>query len=148
MAKILSSGAYFVEVDFENVVDGTQIKFSVTGRKYNISESIHTIQINNRGTDETWDNPLISDQDHCEDVANWVADYYSSGIEYELDFRGEPAIDCGDTIYQENRYVDNLETIVEEHQMTFNGGIDGALRTRRKENVARAENGLDSRRLF
>lgn len=148
MAKILSSGAYFVEVGFENVVDGTQIKFSVTGRKYNISESIHTIQINNRGTDDAWDNPLISDESHCEDVANWLADYYSSGIEYELDFRGEPAIDCGDTIFQENRYVENLESIVEEHQMTFNGGIDGALRTRRKERVDRAKNGLDSRRLF
>ena len=131
-ATIVSSGVYFVEVGFENVVDGTQIKFTVTGRKYNVSESIYSVSINNRGTDTTWDNPLISDQTHCEDVALWLADYYALGIEYELDFRGEPALDCGDTIYQENKYVDDLETIVEEHQLTFDGGISGALRTIRK----------------
>lgn len=145
--SIASSGAYFVELEFSNVPIGNEIKFTVTGRKYNVSESIYTVGINNRGNDTEWSNPLISDYEHCKDVAEWVADYLASGIEYELDFRGEPALDCGDTIFQENKYVDNLKVIIEEHQMTFNGTIDGALRTRRKERVARAENGLGSRRL-
>ena len=145
--SILSSGAYFVELEFTGVNAGAEIKFAVTGRKYNISESFYTVGINNRGNDTEWSNPLISDYDHCKDVAEWVADYLSSGIEYELDFRGEPALDCGDTIFQENKYVNDLKVVIEEHQMTFNGTIDGALRTRRKERVARAKNGLDSRRL-
>ena len=145
--SILSSGAYFVELEFTGVNDGAEIKFAVTGRKYNVSESIYTVGINNRGNDTEWSNPLISDYEHCKDVAEWVADYLASGIEYELDFRGEPALDCGDTIFQENKYVDDLKVVIEEHQMTFNGTIDGALRTRRKERVARAKNGLDSRRL-
>lgn len=146
--SINSSGAYFVELSFSDVSIGDKIKFSVTGKKYNISESMHTIAINNRGTDTTWDNPLISDYEHCKNVAEWVADYLASGIEYELDFRGEPALDCGDTIFQENKYVDELKVIIEEHQMTFNNGgfIDGALRTRRKERVDRTENGLESNR--
>ena len=145
--SILSSGAYFVELEFVGVNNGEKIKFTVTGRKYNISESIYTVMINNRGNDTQWSNPLISDYDHCKDVAEWVADYLSSGIEYELDFRGEPALDCGDTIFQENKYVNDLKVIIEEHQMTFNGTIDGALRTRRKERVDRAKNGLEIRRL-
>lgn len=145
--SIASSGAYFVELEFSNVPVGDEIKFTVTGRKYNVSESIYTVGINNRGNDTEWSNPLISDYEHCKDVAEWVADYLASGIEYELDFRGEPALDCGDTIFQENKYVDDLKVVIEEHQMTFNGTIDGALRTRRKERVARAKNGLDSRRL-
>ena len=145
--SIVSSGAYFVEVEFSNVPVGDEIKITITGRKYNVSESIHTVNINNRGNDTEWSNPLISDYEHCKDVAEWVADYLASGIEYELDFRGEPALDCGDTIFQENKYVDDLKVVIEEHQMTFNGTIDGALRTRRKERVARAKNGLDSRRL-
>lgn len=145
--SIVSSGVYFVELEFSNVPVGDEIKFTVTGRKYNVSESIYTVCINNRGNDTEWSNPLISDYEHCKDVAEWVADYLASGIEYELDFRGEPALDCGDTIFQENKYVDDLKVVIEEHQMTFNGTIDGALRTRRKERVARAKNGLDSRRL-
>lgn len=133
-ASVVSSGAYYVEIGFSGGDIGSEIKFAVTGRKYNVSESLYTIGINNRGTDTTWDNPLISDYAHCKDVAEWVADYMASGIEYELDCRGEPAIDCGDTIYQENKYVDNLKTIVEEHQMNFGTGgyISGALRTLRK----------------
>lgn len=145
--SVVSSGAYFVELEFSNVPVGNEIKVTVTGRKYNVSESIYTVGINNRGNDTGWSNPLISDYEHCKDVAEWVADYLASGIEYELDFRGEPALDCGDTIFQENMYVDNLKVVIEEHQVTFNGTVDGALRTRRKEHVARAENGLDSRRL-
>lgn len=145
--SITSSGAYFVELEFSNVPVGEEIKFTVTGRKYNVSESLYTVNINNRGNNTEWSNPIISDYEHCKDVAEWVANYLASGIEYELDFRGEPALDCGDTIFQENKYVDDLKVVIEEHQMTFNGTINGALRTRRKERVARAKNGLDSRRL-
>lgn len=145
--SITSSGAYFVELEFSNVPVGEEIKFTVTGRKYNVSESLYTVNINNRGNNTEWSNPIISDYEHCKDVAEWVANYLASGIEYELDFRGEPALDCGDTIFQENKYVDDLKVVIEEHNMTFNGTIDGALRTRRKEHVARAENGLGSRRL-
>lgn len=146
--SIKSSGAYFVELEFDGVSVGNEVKFTVTGRKYNVSESIYTVGINNRGNDTEWSNPLISDYEHCKDVAEWVADYLASGIEYELDFRGEPALDCGDTIFQENKYVDDLKVVIEEHQMTFNSGgfIDGALRTRRKERVDRAENELEVNR--
>lgn len=71
----------------------------------------------------------------------WLADYFSSGIEYELDYRGEPAIDCGDTIGQENKYDPNLKTIVEESQITLNAGLlGGGLVTRRKNSVARTKN--------
>ena len=145
--SVVASGAYFVELEFSNVPVGDEIKFSVTGKKYNVSESFYIVNINNRGNNTEWGNPLVSDYEHCKILAEWIADYLASGIEYELDFRGEPALDCGDTIFQENKYVDDLKVVIEEHQMTFNGTIDGALRTRRKERVARAENGLDSRRL-
>lgn len=145
--SIVKSGAYFVELEFSGVDLNSEIEFTVTGKKYNISESIYTIGINNKGNDSEWSNPLISEYEHCKDVAEWVSDYFMSGIEYELDFRGDPALDCGDTIFQENKYVENLKVIIEEQQITFNGALRGALRTRRKEHVARAENGLASRRL-
>ena len=58
-------------------------------------------------------------------------------IEYELSYRGEPAIDVGDVIGQGNKYDANLKTIVEESQLKFDGTISGALITRRKESVDR-----------
>ena len=145
-ASIISSGAYYAEIGLSGVDIGAEVKISVTGRKYNASKSTCTITVNNRGSDVTWENPLISDYEHCKEVCEWIADYLASGIEYELDYRGEPALDVGDTVFQENKYDPDLKVVVEESHISFNGGISGALRTRRKERVDRAKNGLGNHR--
>lgn len=144
-AKIVSSGAYYVEVAFSGVKTGENIEVAITGYKYNVATSYYSQPVHNRGTEKEWQNPLISFGDHCQEVAKWLADYFASGIEYELDYRGEPAIDCGDVIGQENKYDPDLKTIVEQSQITFKSGVlGGGLRTRRKEYVARAKNRLVS----
>ena len=139
--KIVSSGAYYVELAVSGVSVGEEIKIAVKGYKYNVSTAYTVQTINNRGTDKEWQNPLISDAEHGKLVTMWLADYFASGIQYELDYRGEPAIDCGDTIGQENKYDPDLKTIVEESQITFNSGLlGGGLIARRKECVARTQN--------
>lgn len=144
-AKIVSSGAYYVEVAFSGVKAGENIEVAITGYKYNVATSYYSQPVHNRGTEKEWKNPLISFDDHCQEVAKWLADYFASGIEYELDYRGEPAIDCGDVIGQENKYDPDLKTIVEQSQITFKSGVlGGGLRTRRKEYVARTKNRLVS----
>ena len=143
IAKIVSSGAYYVEVAFSGVKTGENIEVSITGYKYNVATSYYSQPVHNRGTEKEWKNPLISFDDHCQEVAKWLADYFAPGIEYELDYRGEPAIDCGDVIGQENKYDPDLKTIVEQSQITFKSGVlGGGLRTRRKEYVARTKNRL------
>lgn len=143
IAKIVSSGAYYVEVAFSGVKTGENIEVSITGYKYNVATSYYSQPVHNRGTEKEWKNPLISFDDHCQEVAKWLADYFASGIEYELDYRGEPAIDCGDVIGQENKYDPDLKTIVEQSQITFKSGVlGGGLRTRGKEYVARTKNRL------
>ena len=144
-AKIVSSGTYYVEVAFSGVKPGENIEAVITGYKFNVATSYYSQPVHNRGTEKEWRNPLISFNDHCQEVAKWLADYFASGIEYELDYRGEPAIDCGDVIGQENKYDPDLKTIVEQSQITFKSGVlGGGLRTRRKEYVARTKNRLVS----
>lgn len=143
--NIISSGAYYVEVAFLGIEVGDNVEVIIKGYKYNIATSYYSQTINNRGSEKEWQNPLISADDHCQEVAKWLADYFASGIEYELDYRGEPAIDCGDVIGQENKYDPDLKTIVEQSQITFKSGLlGGGLRTRRKEYVARTKNRLVS----
>lgn len=142
-AKIISFGTYYVEVAFTGVSVGADIEVTISGYRYNVSTSYYNQEVNNRGIEKEWQNPLISGSNHCKDVAIWLADYFASGIEYELDYRGEPAIDCGDTIGQENKYNPDLKTIVEQSQITFKAGLlGGGLRTRRKEYVERTKNRL------
>ena len=141
--NIISSGAYYVEVAFLGIEVGDNVEVIIKGYKYNIATSYYSQTINNRGSEKEWQNPLISADDHCQEVAKGLADYFASGIEYELDYRGEPAIDCGDVIGQENKYDPDLKTIVEQSQITFKSGVlGGGLRTRRKEYVARTKNRL------
>lgn len=135
--SIVESGSYYVEVSFSGVSSGDEISIIIYGYKYNVSTAYSLKAVNNRGSDKEWQNPLISDLSHCNSVAAWLADYFASGIEYELSYRGEPAIDVGDVIGQENKYDSNLKTIVEESQLKFDGAISGALITRRKESVDR-----------
>lgn len=137
--SIVSSGSYYVEISFSGVLVGDEVSVTIYGYKYNISTAYCIRSVNNRGSDKEWENPLISDLDHCNSVAKWLADYFASGIKYELSYRGEPAIDSGDVIGQENKYDANLKTIVEESQLKFDGTISGALITRRKESVDRAK---------
>lgn len=139
---VVNSGAYYVEISIFGVNIGDVVKVSIKGYKYNVSISYHVRKINNNGEDKEWSNPLISDLNHCKKVAEWIADYYASGVEYELDYRGEPAVDVGDVIQQENKYDPELKTVIEESQLSFNGILKGALRTRRKERVVRTKNGL------
>lgn len=143
--NIISSGAYYVEVAFFGIEVGDNVEVIIKGYKYNIATSYYSQTINNRGSEKEWQNPLISADDHCQEIAKWLADYFASGIEYELDYRGEPAIDCGDAIGQENKYDPDLKTIVEQSQITFKSGVlGGGLRTRRKEYVERTKNRLVS----
>lgn len=139
---IESCGAYFVTVSFIGVDIGTEIKFSVSGHKYNVSTAYRYKEVNSRGNDKEWNNPLISEVEHGDRVAEWLADYFASGIEYTLNHRGEPALDTGDTIFQENKYEPQLKTYIEETQTSFDGTIRGALVTRRKARVDRTKNGL------
>lgn len=135
--SIVSSGSYYVEISLSGISVGDEISVTIYGFKYNVSTAYCTKSVNNRGSDKEWENPLISDLEHCNSVAMWLADYFASGIEYELSYRGEPSIDVGDVIGQENKYDANLKTIVEESQLKFDGTISGALITRRKESVDR-----------
>lgn len=138
-AKIVASGSYYVEVAFDGVEDGEEVNVTVSGYKYNVSTAYCTKEVCNKGVQKEWANPLLSDESHCNQVARWLADYFSSCVEYELDYRGEPALDCGDVISQESMYESKLKTIVEETQINFDTGVlSGGLRTRRKDYVAEA----------
>ena len=69
----------------------------------------------------------------AKEVAEWIGDYFKDDVEYDISYRGEPAIDCDDYIYMENKYVDNnLIRITEETINTSSGmSMDCKLKARR-----------------
>ena len=86
----------------------------LTGRKYIITNSTYTEQVNEIGETKLVSNILLN-HDMAVDVGKWMKDYFHEDAEYNIQYRGEPAIDCDDQIYVENRFVaENLVRIEEE----------------------------------
>ena len=129
--EISESGAYFVELKLSGNDSGKNVQVIVNGKKFNQSNAYSVEEISNYGIEKDWSNPLISDKQLCDTVCKWVADYYNPGIDYSIDYRGEPALDAGDTIYQENRDGEMVKTVAESVSMTFDGTVSGTLETRR-----------------
>ncbi len=125
---ILDQGAYFVKIKFN--VSGT-FKLDINGRRYRIIEKNVTKQINARGDTVRWENPLVSNTQTAEKLADWLAEYYSSNAEYEYEIRGNPELDTTDVIYQENEFVPNMKVSICNHTIEFNQSFKGKITTRK-----------------
>mgnify|MGYP007047905893 CR=1 FL=1 len=125
---ILEQGAYFVKIRFN--VSGT-FKLEINGRRYRIIEKNITKQINARGDAVRWENPLVSNTQTAEKLADWLAEYYSANAEYEYETRGNPELDSTDVIYQENEFVPNMRVSICNHTIEFNQSFKGKITTRK-----------------
>ncbi|OYO95296.1 hypothetical protein CG709_12220, partial [Lachnotalea glycerini] len=129
----LGPGACCVVCRFSGLTQTTKLRLVVEGYKYNITTLKLSKQLNNRGITKEWSNPLIDSQGHAADVLEWLGEYFTSDREYEISYRGEPAINITDIIYQENKYEDNMRVVVEESTLSNNGGaLSGSLVTRKR----------------
>lgn len=134
-ATIVDSSSYFATVEITGVT-GT-IEVTVKGREYTTSQSKISRQLNTTGSQEVWENPLVSDTVHAANLLDWIGDYMKADREYELQYRGEPRIDGNDIAFLENKYVSNLLLRIYEHTLKFNGALSGTIKARRDmSNVA------------
>lgn len=126
--RIIESGDFYMSVEF--LVTG-KCKFEVVGHRYNIVEQYAVKTLNNRGKTVTWKNPMVSDMETAQKLADWVGNYYNAGIEYEYNTRGNPEIDANDIIYQENVYRPGLKVNVYRNVINFAQSLSGRVTTRR-----------------
>lgn len=128
--SITASGNYYVTARFAQT--GTY-QFEVWGYRYKVVERYATVKLHERGKTVKWENPLISDVMMAKDLAEWIADYYSAGIEYEYSTRGNPEIDVNDIVYQENEFRDNMKVTVYRATLNFTQSFSGKITARRLE---------------
>jgi len=126
--SIVESGNYYVTLKF--TVTGTY-RLEVFGYRYKIVERYVTKTLNNRGKTIKWENPLISDMTMATDLAEWLADYYKAGIEYEYTTRGNPEIDATDIVYQENEFHPDMKVNIYRHTINFKQSLSGKVTARR-----------------
>lgn len=127
-ATVVAWGNYFVTIKFN--VTGS-FKLEVQGYRYKIVEKYATVSLNARGKTVKWKNPLISNTTMANELAAWLADYYTAGIEYEYDTRGNPELDATDIVYQENEFHDGMRVNIYRHTVDFKQAFSGRVTARR-----------------
>lgn len=125
---ITAWGNYFVTVRYTSA--GT-FKLNITGYRYKIVEKYATKTMNVVGKTVKWQNPLVSDMIMATDLAQWLSDYYTSGIEYEYNTRGNPEIDSNDIVYQENEFHEGMKVNIYRQTLEFKQSFSGKVTARR-----------------
>lgn len=127
-ATVVAWSNYFVTIKFN--VTGS-FKLEVQGYRYKIVEKYATVSLNARGKTVKWKNPLISNTTMANELAAWLADYYTAGIEYEYGTRGNPELDATDIVYQENEFHDGMRVNIYRHTVNFKQAFSGRVTARR-----------------
>lgn len=127
-ATVVAWSNYFVTIKFN--VTGS-FKLEVQGYQYKVVEKYATVSLNARGKTVKWKNPLISNTTMANELAAWLADYYTAGIEYEYDTRGNPELDATDIVYQENEFHDGMRVNIYRHTVNFKQAFSGRVTARR-----------------
>lgn len=127
-ATVVAWSNYFITIKFN--VTGS-FKLEVQGYRYKIVEKYATVSLNARGKTVKWKNPLISNITMANELAAWLADYYTAGIEYEYDTRGNPELDATDIVYQENEFHDGMRVNIYRHTVNFKQAFSGRVTARR-----------------
>ena len=109
-----------------------KVHLTIRGYEFGISTAIKSVRLNNKGKLQSWDNPLISSEMDAQNLVEWIGNYYASGNEYHLKFRGDPALEVNDLAYLESQYAENLMIRLEEVETSNHGSISGTITARRK----------------
>ena len=126
--NILASGNYYITIRFNETGN---YRLSIQGHRYKIIERQVKVALNSKGKTIKWENPLINNSAMANDLAKWLSEYYTAGIEYEYDTRGNPELDATDVIYQENEFRTGMTVNVYRHTLRFNQAFSGRITARR-----------------
>lgn len=127
-AEVIDWGNYFVTIRFKQ---SGSFRLEVQGYRYKIVEKYAVNTLHARGKTIKWANPLISDMQMAKDLCDWLTEYYTAGIEYEYNTRGNPEIDATDIVYQENEFHDGMKVNIYRHTIGFKQSFSGRVTARR-----------------
>lgn len=130
-AQIIDSSSHFARIKFSGVpADGTMVSYSISGYEYILGERKYAMRYNDDGDVKTWSNPLVSTPEHAADLEEWLAEYFLGDVEYEIDWRGDPAVDAADLFHLETK-VGTVSIRGYENELTFNGAWRGNMKARK-----------------
>ena len=128
--SIVKSSAYSITVALSNV-SSTDVKIAIKGYVYDVDEQHYIVNHSGTGKEQTWSNPLISDEEHAKIIEKWLSDYFLGDVEYEFDWRGDPRIDADDLLNLELKTGEIVPIRNYQNTLEFNGAWSGSMKARK-----------------
>lgn len=129
-AEIVESSSFYAKIRFSGVAEEVSVNYSISGYSYVVEEQKLIVPYNDDGEIKTWNNPLVSTVEHAENLEEWISDYVLGDVEYDIDWRGDPAVDANDLFQLETKvgmkYIRNYE-----NSLSFNGAFSGKMKARK-----------------
>lgn len=128
---IVESGTYYAVIRKPAVKARTSTHITLYGKKYNVSNNTVSYQINPKGTDTAFENPLIDDIEEAYKLAEWIAAYVGEQKDYAFNWRGDPAVESNDVIYIQNTFLPKMKLRILKNTINFNGALSGSIEGRK-----------------
>lgn len=125
-------------ITFDNVYKEPQIKldkllYSLV-MVVNNGEEKQEVTFYNEGIKEgssfKIDNPLINTIEHAEKVANWIIDEYNLRAIYNINWRQNPCLECGDIVLVEDSFDAKKLSRITKHEFEYAGYLSGKTETK------------------
>lgn len=128
--EILEESNYYMKLKFSRITEETIVRYVVSGRAYSTEELKYTVDYAKNGDSKEWNNPLISTIEHAKQLEEWLATYYLGDVEYDIEWKGDPAVDANDLFRLETKFGEFLIRGY-ENSLTFNGRWKGQIKARK-----------------
>ncbi len=76
------------------------------------------------------DNPLINTVEHAREVAEWIIEEYNLRAIYNIDWRQNPALECGDIILVEDSFKAKKQSRIIKQEFEYAGYLSGKTETK------------------
>lgn len=132
------SGYDMLNITFDNVFKEPQIKLDKLLQS--ITMTIHTGGTkeehifynaeNSEGVNFKCDNPLINTIERAQEVAQWVIDESNLRALYQVNWRQNPALECGDIVLIEDSFGAEKQSRITKQEYNFSGYLSGRTDTK------------------
>lgn len=129
-ATIEESGSYYAKIKFTGITQETTLTYTISGYGYEMENHGYEVEYGKNGDAITWNNPLVSTKEHAEKLQEWLSSYYLGDVEYQIDWKGDPAVDANDLFHLETKIGTSFVRAY-ENSLTFNGRWRGKLKARK-----------------
>ncbi|MFR8012039.1 MAG: hypothetical protein ACLU8W_09815 [Clostridia bacterium] len=126
--ELISSKIYARAADLE-LPAGTK-NITIKGKTLSENSTVTTYPVSSSGEIDKEENPLITNQEMRDALAEHVASYLQMRNTYDVDYRGNPEIEVGDIIGLQTLYTGEMDALVLVDEISFNGSLSGKMKVK------------------